>query len=153
MVVRNTYYIKQFCECNKHIYEILLIIFSENFLIITLFTAICPPKSSTSEPSDSVLTDAALALIKRFIKLKPEHQDIVAKFISELATDFGNLAVPESSNEITVEEAEAAYIKSHSRNVRKTASPALNIIDGNTGKKVKLTSCFTEYNRTHEASP
>ena len=112
------------------------------------------PKSALDILVDQYnLTDAALALIKRFIKLKPEHQDIVAKFISELATDFGNLAVPESSNEITVEEAEAAYIKSHSRNVRKTASPALNIIDGNTGKRVKLTSCFTEYNRTHEASP
>lgn len=80
------------------------------------------------------LTDAALVLIKRFIKLKPEHQNTVATFISELATDFGNLTVLESSSEITIEEAETAYIKSISEHARKKALSPSNIT-GENGKR------------------
>lgn len=99
--------------------------------------------------------DFVKSLIVEYCKLDEGSKHLFKNFILKLADSMrekddktmigesininnGESAMEQIPNQMTVEEAEAAYIKSHSRNVRKTASPALNIIDGNTGKKSEV---------------
>lgn len=70
--------------------------------------------------------------VTMLMNLNENEWKLIEAKAKELVGDTTANALPE---EITVEEAEAAYIKSHSKNVRKTASPALNIIDGSAGRK------------------
>ena len=73
---------------------------------------------------------------RRFVTMLMNLNENEWKLIEAKAKELvGDTSTNIPQEEITVEEAEAAYIKSHSRNVRKTASPALNIIDGNARKK------------------
>lgn len=83
-------------------------------------------------PSDRIL-------IEKFLSLKPEHRQAVMQYALDVAAAFNALENAVQSTEqttpeqqITVEEAEADYIKSRLEAAQKTEPSVLNISSGTT---------------------
>lgn len=85
------------------------------------------------------LSQSDRILIEKFISLKPEHRQAVMQYAIDVVAAFNALEASsteqaEPEPQTTVEEAEAAYIKSRLDAARKTEPSALNTVDENIDK-------------------
>jgi len=89
------------------------------------------------------LSDAAYVMVEKFISLKPENQKIIFNYVQEVAAAFQSVETSPAADaqsaapQMTVDEAEAKYIKSTSRNARKEVSVALNTTGGTGNEAAK----------------